>query len=78
MLGMTMHDVHMNYLPLFHIYAYAEITLAAALVGAKQIMMDVFDAERALDLAEQERATVLHGTVHLVVFAAFLFLSIVP
>lgn len=24
------------------------------------------------------RATILHGTVHLVVFAAFLFLSIVP
>ncbi|MBX9608453.1 MAG: AMP-binding protein [Gammaproteobacteria bacterium] len=61
MLGMTMHDVHMNYLPLFHLYAYAEITLAAALVGAKQVMMDVFDAERVLDLAEQEKATVLHG-----------------
>ena len=61
MLGMTMHDIHMNYLPLFHIYAYAEITMAGVLVGAKQIMMDVFDAERALDLAEQEHATVLHG-----------------
>ena len=61
MLGMTMHDVHMNYLPLFHLYAYAEITMASVLVGAKQIMMDQFDADRALDLAEQEKATVLHG-----------------
>jgi fatty-acyl-CoA synthase len=59
--GMTMHDVHMSYLPLFHIYGYSEITMAAVLVGAKQVLMDVFDAERALDLAEQERATVLHG-----------------
>jgi fatty-acyl-CoA synthase len=59
--GMTMNDVHMSYLPLFHIYGYSEITMAATLVGAKQILMDVFDAERALDLAEQEGATVLHG-----------------
>jgi fatty-acyl-CoA synthase len=59
--GMTMHDVHMSYLPLFHIYGYSEITMAAVLVGAKQILMDVFDADRALDLAEQEEATVLHG-----------------
>jgi fatty-acyl-CoA synthase len=35
--------------------------MAAVLVGAKQILMDVFDADRALDLAEREGATVLHG-----------------
>jgi len=61
MFGMTMSDVHMSYLPLFHIYGYSEIALGAVLVGAKQILMDVFDADRALDLAEQEQATVLHG-----------------
>jgi len=61
MFGMTMQDVHMSYLPLFHIYGYSEIAMGAVLVGAKQILMEVFDAERALDLAEQERATVLHG-----------------
>jgi fatty-acyl-CoA synthase len=61
MFGMTMHDVHMSYLPLFHIYGYSEITMGAVLVGAKQVLMEVFDAERALDLAERERATVLHG-----------------
>jgi fatty-acyl-CoA synthase len=61
MFGMTRQDVHLSYLPLFHIYGYSEITMAAVLVGAKQILMDVFDAERALDLAEQEQATVLHG-----------------
>ncbi|MEX2222448.1 MAG: AMP-binding protein [Candidatus Rokuibacteriota bacterium] len=61
MFGMTMHDIHMSYLPLFHIYGYSEIAMGAVLVGAKQILMEVFDAERALDLAEQEQATVLHG-----------------
>ncbi len=60
-LGQTLHDIHMNYLPLFHIYAYSEIAMACALTGAKQVLMDVFDAERALDLAEREGATFLHG-----------------
>ena len=59
--GMTLHDVHMNYLPLFHLYAFSEIAMQCALTGAKQILMDQFDAERALDLAEQEGATILHG-----------------
>jgi fatty-acyl-CoA synthase len=61
LLGMTVNDVHMSYLPLFHIYGYSEITMAAVLVGARQVLMDVFDADRALDLAEKEGATVLHG-----------------
>jgi fatty-acyl-CoA synthase len=60
-LGQTMAEVHMNYLPMFHIYAYSEIAMMCAITGAKQIMMDVFDAERALDLAEREKATFLHG-----------------
>ncbi len=61
LLGQTMTEVHMNYLPMFHIYAYSEIAMMCALTGARQIMMDVFDAERALDLAEAEGATFLHG-----------------
>ncbi len=61
LLGQTMSEVHMNYLPMFHIYAYSEIAMMCALTGARQIMMDVFDAERALDLAEAEGATFLHG-----------------
>lgn len=61
LLGMTFADVHLNYLPLFHIYALSEITMVAVLTGAKQILMDVFDANRALDLAQQERADILHG-----------------
>ena len=61
LLGMTMTDVHLNYMPLFHVYGYSEITMIAVMTGAKQVLMDVFDAERALDLAVQEGVNVLHG-----------------
>lgn len=61
LLGQTMAEVHMNYLPMFHIYAYSEIAMMCALTGARQVMMDVFDADRVLDLAEAEGATFLHG-----------------
>jgi fatty-acyl-CoA synthase len=61
LIGYTAHDVHMNYLPLFHIYAFSEIAMMCVLTGARHVLMDVFDADRALDLAEREGATVLHG-----------------
>ena len=61
LLGQTMAEIHVNYLPLFHIYSYSEIALMCALTGGKQILLETFDAERALDLAEQEGATFLHG-----------------
>ena len=35
--------------------------MIATLYGSKQILMDAFDAEAALDLAQAERVTVLHG-----------------
>ena len=59
--GYTAHDVHMSYLPLFHIYGFSDIAMACVLTGARQVLMDAFDAERALDLASLEGATVLHG-----------------
>ena len=59
--GMSKTDVHMNYLPLFHIYAFSEISMTAVLTGATQILMDVFDADLALDLCEREGGTILHG-----------------
>lgn len=61
LMGLTMTDVHMNYLPLFHLYAFSEIAMMCLLTGAKQVLMDVYDADQALDLAEREAATVLHG-----------------
>ena len=60
-LGHSVTDVHLNYLPLFHIYAFSDIAMTCVLSGAKQILMEAFDAEEALDMAVTEGATVLHG-----------------
>lgn len=61
LLGHTADDVHLSYLPLFHAYGYSEVSAMAALTGAKQVLMATFAADEALDLAEAEGATVLHG-----------------
>ena len=58
---MSASDTQMSYLPLFHIYGYSEIAMGSVAVGARQILMETFDAERVLDLAAHEGATVLHG-----------------
>ncbi len=59
--GLTSNDIHMSYLPLFHIYGFSEITMTCVLTGACQILMDIFDAESVLDLASKKKATILHG-----------------
>ena len=61
LLGITFEDVHLNYMPMFHIYGYSEITMISALTGAKQILMDAFDADAALDIAERDGVTIMHG-----------------
>ncbi len=60
-LGISFNDVHINYLPMFHIYALSEIMMISALTGAKQILMGNFDAESALELIETEKVTLAHG-----------------
>ena len=60
-LGHTKNDVHLNYLPLFHIYALSEIALTAALTGGSQILFENFDAGATLDAVETFGGTVLHG-----------------
>ncbi|MEM7092280.1 MAG: AMP-binding protein [Actinomycetota bacterium] len=60
-LGHTRNDVHLNYLPLFHIYALSEISMVALLTGGAQVLFDAFDGDRALDAVERYGATVLHG-----------------
>lgn len=60
-LGISFNDVHINYLPMFHIYALSEIMMISALTGAKQVLMGNFDAESALELIETEKVTLAHG-----------------
>ena len=61
LLGMTFEDVHLNYLPMFHLYGYSELAVMSVISGAKQVLMDSFDAEAALDMAERTGVTILHG-----------------
>jgi fatty-acyl-CoA synthase len=60
-LAITEHDVIMMYLPLFHLFAFAEGMLTSMVSGARQVLTEGFDPAESLDLIARERATVLHG-----------------
>ena len=61
LLGMSFEDVHLNYLPMFHLYGYSELAMISVISGAKQVLLDAFDADEALDTAEREGVTIMHG-----------------
>lgn len=54
-------DVQLTYLPLFHTYALSYNVIMSLMCGARQVLMESFDADAALDLIESKRVTVLHG-----------------
>lgn len=60
-LGISLTDTEINYLPMFHLYALGEVALICMVSGAKQILMDAFDAHEALRLIEAEKVTIAHG-----------------
>ncbi len=60
-LGITFNDVILNYLPMFHLYAYSSCAMMSLVTGAKQVLMDTFDAELTVKLVEREGGTILHG-----------------
>ncbi len=60
-LGITFNDVHIGYLPLFHAYGLSEVAMSSILTGARQVLMETFDAALALDLIESEKVTLVHG-----------------
>ena len=59
--GVTFDDAVINNLPMFHLYAYSEGAMTPMLCGARQILMESFDAAETLRLVEAERATIIHG-----------------
>lgn len=61
LLGYTVNDIQLNFLPLFHIYALSEISVVAAMSGGAQILFESFDPAAALDAVETHQATVIHG-----------------
>ena len=61
LLGHTANDVHLSYLPLFHVFGYSEVSVMACLTGACQVLTENFDPDEVLDLAEAEGGSILHG-----------------
>ena len=60
-MGITFEDVILNYLPMFHTYAYSSCSMMSLITGAKQVLLDVFDADLCCELIEKEKGTILHG-----------------
>jgi fatty-acyl-CoA synthase len=60
-MGLTPADVILMYLPLFHLFGFAEGALMSMVSGARQVLTAAFDAAESLVLLERERATILHG-----------------
>jgi fatty-acyl-CoA synthase len=60
-LAVTEHDTILNYLPLFHLFSYSEAALTSMLTGARQILVETFNADECIKQVESERVTVMHG-----------------
>lgn len=60
-MGLTFTDTEINYLPMFHLYGLCEVAMLCIVSGAKQILMDTFDAHEALRIIENEKVTIAHG-----------------
>ena len=60
-MGITEHDVVLNYLPLFHVFGYSEGALMCMVTGARHVVTETFDPSACLDLVESEGVTIMHG-----------------
>lgn len=60
-MDLTCGDVQLTYLPLFHTYALSYNMMMSFMCGARQVLMEVFDADAALDIIASHRVTVVHG-----------------
>lgn len=54
-------DTILMYLPLYHLYAFSEGLLMSMATGARQLVMQSFDANESLRLLAEERATIVYG-----------------
>jgi fatty-acyl-CoA synthase len=60
-MGVTVNDVILMYLPLFHAFGFIEGPLMSMVRGAREVLTETFDPDECLDLLERERATIIHG-----------------
>ena len=59
--GLRPGETQLNYLPMFHLYSLSEVVLQSVHAGCRQVVMETFQADEALDAIERERVNVLHG-----------------
>ena len=60
-MGVSVNDVILMYLPLFHAFGFVEGPLMSLVRGARQVLTETFDPDESLDLLARERATIIHG-----------------
>ncbi|HWN15127.1 MAG TPA: AMP-binding protein, partial [Candidatus Dormibacteraeota bacterium] len=60
-MGLTVDDVILMYLPLFHAFGFIEGPLMSMIRGARQVLTETFDGGHCLDLIASEKATIIHG-----------------
>ena len=60
-LSINENDTLLNYLPLFHLFAYSEGAMVCMLTGARQILTETFDPDESIKLVEQESVTIMNG-----------------
>ncbi len=60
-MGITVNDVILMYLPLFHAFGFIEGPLMSMVRGAREVLTETFDAGECLDLIASEKATIIHG-----------------
>ena len=60
-MAITVNDVILMYLPLFHAFGFLEGPMMSLIRGARQVLTETFDPGECVDLMESERATIIHG-----------------
>jgi fatty-acyl-CoA synthase len=60
-MGITVNDVILMYLPLFHAFGFVEGPLVSMIRGAREVLTETFEPDHCLDLIEREKATIIHG-----------------
>jgi fatty-acyl-CoA synthase len=60
-MGVTVDDVILMYLPLFHAFGFICGALMSMITGARQVLTETFDANECVDLIVSEKVTMIHG-----------------
>ena len=60
-MGVTVDDVILMYLPLFHAFGFIHGALMSMVTGARQVLTETFDPDECVELIAREKATIIHG-----------------